>query len=61
MEALDEYWGQLCKEYGAGTLRKVAVVGLIGDAKLEHLGVHRSTDKDTWASEAVAALQEGAG
>jgi CRISPR system Cascade subunit CasC len=46
-EALDEYWGQLCDTYGAGTLRKVAVLGVSGE------------DMDTWVSEAVAALQEG--
>lgn len=58
--ALDEYWGQLCDTYGAGTLRKVGVLGVNGDPKLERLEPHRSGDLDTWVGEAVAALEEGA-
>lgn len=63
VEALDKYWGRLCRVYGTGTLTGVAALPLNPGLSLEHLADDQVENQETWiglVTESLSAKEETA-
>jgi CRISPR system Cascade subunit CasC len=56
VQALDNYWGQLCQVYGTGPLTRTAALALDPDLPLEHLTEEQVETLDAWVEAVTNAL-----
>ena len=61
VQALDAYWGDLCRVYGNGSQRTVAALTLDGALSLKNLDAALVPDLETWVGQVLAALPQEAG
>ncbi len=58
-EALDRYWGRLCRVYGDDDLKAVAVLAVDDSLQLSNLAGEAVEDREAWLAELLGALPAG--
>jgi len=58
-EALDRYWGRLCRVYGDDDLKAVAVLAVDDRLQLSNLAGEAVEDREAWLAELLGALPAG--
>ena len=56
VSALDAYWGHVCRAYGQGSLKSLAVLSLDAEAPLPNLADHQKSNLEAWVEAVLQAL-----